>query len=146
MRLGGPVFDTYENPEQWSAAVHSLGYRAAYCPVDTGASREVIRAYEAATAKADIIVAEVGAWSNPLSSDPETCREALTLCQESLVLADAIGARCCVNISGSRGDRSDGPHPANLMPETFELIVDTVRAIIDVVKPTRTFYALETML
>ncbi len=145
MRLGGQVFESYDTPDQWVSAVRRLGYRAAYCPVDAGASVQVIRAYAAAAAQADIVIAEVGAWSNPLSADAETRRAALATCQEQLALADAIGARCCVNIAGSRGERWDGPHPANLTPETFELIVDTVRAIIDAVKPTRTFYTLETM-
>jgi sugar phosphate isomerase/epimerase len=62
-----------------------------------------------------------------------------------LALADAIGARCCVNIAGSRGVKWDGPDPTDLTPETFELIVETVREIIDAVQPTRTFYTLETM-
>jgi hypothetical protein len=60
-------------------------------------------------------------------------------------LADEIGARCCVNVTGSRGAYWDGPDPADLTPDTFYLIVETTRAIIDAVKPTRTFYTLETM-
>ncbi|MGC8862642.1 MAG: sugar phosphate isomerase/epimerase family protein, partial [Armatimonadota bacterium] len=39
----------------------------------------------------------------------------------------------------------DGPHPANLTPDTFSLIVETVREIIDAVRPRRTFYTRETM-
>jgi sugar phosphate isomerase/epimerase len=126
-------------------ALRRLGYRAAYCPVDARSSAETIRGYAAAAAQADVVIAEVGAWSNPLSPDAETRRAALSRSQEQLALAEAIGARCCVNISGSRGERWDGPHPANLTPETFALIVETVRAIIDAVKPTRTFYTLEPM-
>jgi sugar phosphate isomerase/epimerase len=67
------------------------------------------------------------------------------MCQERLALADKIGARCCVNISGSRGEKWDGPHPDNLAEDTFDLVVATVREIIDGVKPGRTFYTLETM-
>jgi sugar phosphate isomerase/epimerase len=145
MRLGGRVFDKYEDPDQWVRALRRLGYRAAYCPVDPGASAETIRAYAAAAVQADVVIAEVGAWSNPLSPDAETRRAALSRCQEQLALAEAIGARCCVNISGSRGERWDGPHALNLTPETFALIVETVRAIIDAVKPTRAFYTLEPM-
>jgi sugar phosphate isomerase/epimerase len=145
MRLGGRVFEEYEDAEQWVGAVRRLGYRAAYCPVDARASAETIRAYVAAAAQADVAIAEVGAWSNPLSPDAETRRAALSKCQEQLALAEAIGARCCVNIAGSRGERWDGPDALNLTPETFALIVETVRAIIDAVKPTRTYYTLETM-
>jgi sugar phosphate isomerase/epimerase len=91
------------------------------------------------------VIAEVGAWSNPLSPDEATRKAARLKCEQQLALADEIGARCCVNITGSRGERWDGPHPDNLTPETFDAIVETTRAIIDAVKPVRTTYALETM-
>ncbi len=145
MRLGGPIFEEASNPDQWVAAVRRAGYTAAFCPVDRGASDDVIAAYAKAAESADIVIAEVGAWSNPLSPDPGTRKAAMALCKESLALADRIGARCCVNISGSRGEQWDGPHPDNLTEDTFEMIVETVREIIDAVQPTRTFYTLETM-
>lgn len=145
MRLGGPVFTEYEGPDGWVEALRRLGYHAAYCPVSTEDDTATIRAYAEAASNADILIAEVGAWSNPLSSDSETRRAALVKCQEQLALADEVGALCCVNITGSRGDRWYGPHPDNLTPETFEMIVETTREIIDAVKPTRTYYTLETM-
>ena len=52
MRLGGPVFETYDGPEQWVAAVKRLGYSAAYMPVDMSAGEDTIRAYADAAAKA----------------------------------------------------------------------------------------------
>jgi sugar phosphate isomerase/epimerase len=91
------------------------------------------------------VIAEIGAWSNPLSPDERTRTAALELCKRRLELADRVGARCCVNIAGSRADTWDGPHPDNLSRETFALIVDTVREIIDAVEPRRTFYSLEPM-
>ena len=127
------------------AAVQALGYRAAYCPVDAKADNVLVRAYADAAQQADIIIAEVGAWSNPISPNDQTRRDAIVLCQKQLDLADRIGARCCVNIAGSRGEQWDGPYPDNLTSETFDLIVQTVREIIDAVRPTRTFYTLETM-
>jgi sugar phosphate isomerase/epimerase len=145
MRLGGPIFEEVTDPDRWVAAVRRAGYSAAFCPVARGSSDDVITAYAKVAESADIVIAEVGAWSNPLSPDPDTRKTAMTLCKESLALADKIGARCCVNISGSRGDQWDGPHPDNLTEDTFEMIVETVRKIIDAVRPTRTFYALETM-
>jgi len=69
-----------------------LGYRAAYCPVNAKASDDVVKAYERAAGKADIIIAEVGAWSNPISPDDKTRREALEKCRTQLALADRIGA------------------------------------------------------
>jgi sugar phosphate isomerase/epimerase len=62
-----------------------------------------------------------------------------------LHLADRIGARCCVNIAGSRGELWDGPSEKNFTDETFDMIVETTRGIIDDVKPTRTYFTLETM-
>ena len=143
MRLGGPVFGDVSTPELWIAALTECGYRAAYCPVAHDSPQ--IEAYAQAAIDADIMIAEVGAWSNPLSSDTETRRKAIAYCQQQLALADRVGALCCVNISGSRGDPWDGPHPDNLTDGTFNLIVETTREIIDAVQPHRAFYTLETM-
>ncbi len=145
MRLGGPLFQKHETPSQWVSAVRAAGYRAASCPLGTDASTEQIEAFAAAAGKEDIVIAEVGAWSNPLSPDPTTRDAALGKCKASLLLAERIGARCCVNIAGSRGEKWDGPCAQDLTEDTFSLIVVTVRDIIDSVRPTRTFYTLETM-
>jgi len=145
MRLGGPTFGDTSSPEKWIEALKAEGYSAAFCPVDANAADDVVRAYEEAARKADIVIAEVGAWSNPMSPDKDTRLKAVEHCTSQLALADRIGARCCVNISGSRGDQWDGPHPDNLTDETFDMIVRSVRGIIDAVKPTRTYYTLETM-
>jgi sugar phosphate isomerase/epimerase len=146
LRLGGPLFGNPKSPDEWVAALKTLGYRAAYCPVDTKASDAVVKAYEEAAKKADIAIAEVGAWSNnPISPDEKGRKESIANCQAKLALADRIGARCCVNVCGSRDPKNwDGPHPDNLKEETFDMIVESVRLIIDGVKPTRTFYTLET--
>jgi sugar phosphate isomerase/epimerase len=117
-----------------------MGVNGSYC-----ANGDAKRQYREIAKKYEIQLAEVGAWSNPISSIPEKRREGLELCKTSLALADELGARCCVNIAGSRGLRWDGPHPANLTSETFSMIVQSVREIIDAVKPSRSFYALETM-
>jgi sugar phosphate isomerase/epimerase len=91
------------------------------------------------------VIAEVGAWSNPLAPDEKTAAAALAHCKRCLALADRVGARCCVNISGSRGQQWDGPDPRNLTEDTFDRIVQCVREIIDEVAPTRADYTLETM-
>ncbi len=145
MRLGGPVFTSTADPDAWVKAHLSKGYTAAYCPIDASAPAELARAYAAVAEAAGIVIAEVGAWSNPISPDDDIRRKAIAHCQAQLDLADRIGALCCVNIAGSRDKQWDGPHPDNLTPDTFDLIVETVRAIIDAVKPTRAFYTLETM-
>lgn len=145
MRLGGPIFEKPADPVEWAAAVRRLGYRAAYCPLTETADDATVAAFAAAAADADLVIAEVGAWSNPLSPDPTVAAKALALCQARLDLAERIGARCCVNICGSRGEQWDGPHPDNLTPETFDRVVECVRAILDTVQPRRAAYTLETM-
>jgi sugar phosphate isomerase/epimerase len=143
--LGGPVFEKYQDPAGWVAALKKLGYSAAYCPVGADASDDVVKAYEKAAKDANIIIAEVGVWNNPISADEKTRKEALEKCRRQLHLADRIGARCCVNIAGSRGELWDGPSEKNFTEETFNMIVETTRGIIDDVKPTRTYFTLETM-
>jgi sugar phosphate isomerase/epimerase len=145
IRLGGPIFQKTDSPEAWVQAVQAQGYRAAHCPVSAEADAATVQAYAQAAERADIVIAEVGAWSNPMSRDEATRQAALEQCKRQLDLADRIGANCCVNIAGSCGERWDGPHPDNLTPETFEQIVATTREIIDAVQPTRTYYTLEAM-
>lgn len=145
IRLGGPAMEKYESPEEWVAIHQRLGYSAAYCPVDAKQSDDIVKAYAEAAKTANIIIAEAGAWSNPIDIDSDKALQALDHNRKQLALADRIGARCCVNISGARGEKWDGHHPDNLSQETFDLIVETVRKIIDDVNPTRTYYTLETM-
>jgi sugar phosphate isomerase/epimerase len=145
VRLGGPVFEKYKDPAAWVAALKKLGYSAAYCPLGADASDDVVKAYEKAAKEANIIIAEVGAWSNPISPDEKTRKEALEKCRQQLHLADRIGARCGVNLAGSRGEKWDGPSEKNFTDETFDMIVETTRGIIDDVNPIRTYFTLETM-
>lgn len=142
MRLGGPVFGGANDPEQWALQHKQLGYSAAYLP---GESIAQSMPYADAAKRHGIVVAEVGAWSNPLSADEQERRKALDLCIIRLDLAERTGARCCVNISGARGSQWDGPDARNLTDETFDMIVQLTRQIIDAVKPRRAFYTLETM-
>lgn len=146
LRIGVPLFEKYESPESWIQILKKLGCRAAYCPVGLDADLPTIKAYETAAKRADIVIAEVGAWSNPISPDTETAKAAFEKCVGSLQLAEDIGANCCVNIAGSR-DRENwsGPHEENFSEETFDQIVEVTRKIIDEVKPKRTFFTLEAM-
>lgn len=146
IRLGGPVFDPYEDPDEWIGILKSSGYRAAYSPVQPGTDDQVIRKYREAANRNDIVIAEVGAWSNPISPDEGEAAKAVEKCIRGLQLADQIEANCCVNVSGSRNEKYwAGPHEDNLSDEVFDLVVETTRKIIDAVKPTRTFFALEAM-
>jgi len=145
MRLGAPVFDKYESAEEWALLHEKYGYRAAYSPItnkdDLYKKDEFIKAAE----KHDIIIAEVGAWSNPISLDKAERKKAIEYCKNQLFVADEIGAKCCVNIAGNLGEVWDGHSRRNFSKEAFELIVETTRKIIDAVKPKRAYYTLEMM-
>lgn len=145
MRLGANIFGETGDPQSWAQAVKAKGYRAAYCPVKPDADDETVRAYADAAAEADIVIAEVGAWSNTISSDETERKRNIDKCIRCLDLSDRIGARCCVNITGTRAEAWHGPHPENLTAETFDLIVQVVREIVDAVQPTRSVYSLEAM-
>ncbi len=145
MRLGGPVNHTAGDPDSWVAALRAKGYGGAVFSLRHDAHPALVRDYATAAHDARIVIGEVGAWSNPISLDDEQRRTAIALCQAQLAMAEVIGARCCVNIAGSRAATWDGPDPDNLSDDTFALIVDTTREIIDAVTPTRTSYTLEMM-
>jgi sugar phosphate isomerase/epimerase len=145
LRLGAPIFSRFEGPDDWARAHLAKNYRAAYCPLPLDASDDTVQAFAQAAEKHDLLISEVGAWSNPLSPDPEVARAALEKCCAALDLADRLGASCAVNISGSRGEIWDGPHEKNLTFETFGAIVEISRKIIDAVKPKRAFWTLEAM-
>lgn len=146
IRLGGPLFTKYKDPGEWTEALSRAGYRAAYCPVDISASAEEIRAYKAEAYRADIVISEVGVWVNTISPDEQERKAAIDKCVKGLQLADEMGAMCCVNTSGSRNkDYWAGPHRDNLTQDTFDLVVETTRQIIDKVKPRLTFFTLEAM-
>jgi sugar phosphate isomerase/epimerase len=144
IRLGGLIDNTHD-VQAWIMEIQSLGYSAAFCPELPIEDSVLIASYRDAAKKANIIIAEVGAWSNPLSTDEVTRKKAIQYCQERLAVAELVGARCCVNIAGSLGNTWDGPHSQHFSNATFLLIVDTVREIIDAVQPQNTYYTLEMM-
>ncbi|MDA3823683.1 MAG: TIM barrel protein [Bacteroidales bacterium] len=146
LRLGGPVYGKYSGPDEWVHLLQKEGYRAAYCPIEPGATSDQIQAYANAAKKGDIVISEVGAWSNPISGNSDEANAAIKKCIEGLQLAEEIGANCCVNVSGSRNSEHwAGPHKDNLTEETFDMVVEVTRKIIDAVNPTRTVFALEAM-
>ena len=142
MRFGGPVFLDLFSPAAFVGQLKAAGYSAAGWPnVPEDAVDETVRAL----ADGDIVIAEVGAWSNPMDRDPEKRRAAVDTCKQRLALAERVGARSCVNIVGSKGAFWHGPCPVDLTGETFDEIVAVTREIVDAVQPERTAYCLETM-
>jgi sugar phosphate isomerase/epimerase len=141
----GTFIGKCRTPEELAARARLQGYTAVGVDGALTATPQARREYVEVMRRHELQIAEVGAWSNPISPLPEQRREALDHCKRQLALAEEVGARSCVNIAGSRGLKWDGPHPSNLTNETFDMIVQSVREIIDSVKPARTFYSLETM-
>jgi len=144
MRLGAPVFVQSRDPEEVAAAHRAEGYRAAYCPHWLGVEDEAeIRAVQRAFAAQDLVIAEVGAWGHLIHPDEAVGRKNREQAIRKLALADAVGARCCVDYTGTYGD--GWFHPRNLSTAAFDEIVAVVREIIDAVRPQRTVFALEMM-
>lgn len=146
VRLGGPVFNAPADPERLALAHRKLGYRAAYCPrIDLNDSQK-IRDTETAFAKHDVVIAEVGCWVNLMDADPEKRAANTKTVAEGLALAEAVGARCCVDIAGSFNKKSwFGPDPDNFSTRFFDEAVQNARKIIDAVKPKRAKFCYEMM-
>ena len=146
LRLGGPSFSNTQDPEELALAHRKLGYRAAYCPGVALNETDRIKALSEAFAKHDVVISEVGRWYNLLDADPQKRQKNLQTVTEGLALAEAIGARCCVDIAGSFSETSwFGPHPDNLSPRHFDATVENARKIIDAVKPKRARFSYEMM-
>jgi sugar phosphate isomerase/epimerase len=146
VRLGGPIFLRSEDPAELAREHRRLGYSAAYCPPADIKAPERIRAIEKAFAEENVVIAEVGAWKNMLDPDPAKRRANLDYVTERCAVADAVGARCCVDIAGSYNpDVWYGMHPKNLSKEFFDATVENCRHVLDAVKPKRTRFSIEMM-
>ncbi len=146
VRLGGPVFKQTADPNELALAHVALGYRAAYCPAVSMQEPAQVREFSAAFAKHGVVIAEVGRWVNLMDQDPAKRAENLKQVTDGLVLAEEIGAVCCVDIAGSRNPTIwYGPHADNLGKGFFDEAVHNARQIIDAVKPKRAKFAYEVM-
>ena len=147
IRLGGPIFIESDDPDALAREHRRLGYSAAYCPqIATLKNPDLLRAIQKSFASQDVTIAEVGAWKNMLDPDTEKRKQNLEYVVERCALAEAVGARCCVDIAGSFDpDTWYGPNPKNLSREFFDATVDNCRHVIDSVKPTRTRFTIEMM-
>lgn len=145
MRLGGSVMMPYNSPAEWLRYVKELRYSAVIFPVDSAADASTRRDYLACCRDNDLLIGEVGAWRNTMSTDDGERSAAIDYCKRQLELAEEVGANCCVNISGSIGTLWDGYHPALDTREIYDRVIETTQHIIDSVKPTRTAFTLEPM-
>jgi len=146
IRLGGPIFLKSDDPREMAREHRRLGYSAAYCPSAKADDAVRVRAIETAFAAENVVIAEVGAWCNMLDPDSEKRRKNLDYVIERMALADAAGARCCVDYAGSFSATIPwGPDPRNLSAEFLDATVENCRKIIDAVKPKRSVFTIEMM-
>lgn len=146
VRIGSPVFFPTDDPDAWAAAARKQRNRAVYAPKLSIGETDRINAFAEAARKHDLIFAEVGRWCNLMDADPEKRAKNLANVTEGLAVAEAIGARCCVDTAGSFDTETwYGPHPKNVSEEFFDLAVENARKIIDAVKPKRARFGYEIM-
>ncbi|MBM3752773.1 MAG: sugar phosphate isomerase/epimerase [Acidobacteria bacterium] len=146
VRLGGPIFLKSDDPAALAREHKRLGYAAAYCPAADVKNTPRVNAIEAAFKAENVVIAEVGAWKNLLDPDAAKRKENFDYVVSRMALAEAVGARCCVDIAGSFNDKVwYGPHKDNFTPRFFDATVENARKIIDAVKPRRAKFAFEIM-
>ena len=145
MRLGMNFGLKARSPEAWAEEMSSYGVKAACLPVDYHADFHEIEGYIQAAKDHDIVIAEVGAWCNPMSKDSREAAAAFEKCVQQLKLADYVGANCACNIVGSAGPIWDAYYPENYSEDFYKRIVETTQKIIETANPQKTFYAIEPM-
>ena len=146
MRFGAPILQPITSPAQWIDHLRQRHYGAAYSPVPPEADDATVLRYAEAARAAGIVVAEQGAWGvNALSTDAAEREKAIAHCIRQLEIAELLGARCCVALSGSRAAKWDAPHADNCSETSFAQVVENTQRIIDAVQPKRTFFTLEPM-
>lgn len=147
MRLGGPVFVKSADPAVLAKAHQDVGYRAAYAPSDLSVNdSDRVSATAKEFAARDVTIAEVGAWKNMLDPNSETRHQNIAYVTERLALAEALGARNCVDIAGSFNPTVwFGQDPKNLSQAFFDATVENCRRVIDAVNPKRARFTIEMM-
>ena len=148
VRLGGyglPVGS--DDPVAFARAHRDFGYSAAYVPATlTADDSAALAAFAKAFADADVLLAEIGIWRSLVPRDAAQRKANLAYAADKLAVADALGAGCAVTYIGSLDETAHArPVAANFTDEAFDAAVETARYLIDLVKPTRTKFALEMM-
>ena len=150
MLLGATIDDYMESPdpEALVSECRAKGYRAAAMPLAALDDAEAVRNIAAAFSNDGIVLAEMGAWVNPLHHDPERRKQNIDQITRVLALGDEVGAVCCTTVVGSYSEGNDwvahvGHHPENFSHRAFDEIVAWVRMVLDTVNPIRTKLTLE---
>lgn len=145
MRLGISTDFGKTDAVEWAKAIRESGCGSVVFPLNYTEPEEKILAYAEAAREQNLVIAEVGAWCNPIAPDPAEREAALKKTKEQLRLADRIGANCCANVAGSAGEKWAGAYRENFTKETWNLTVKTIQEIIDDVQPENTYYTIEPM-
>lgn len=81
MKLGISMTLPHDSPENWAEKHRAEGLEAVVFPCDYKTPVKIIDRYVSAAADAGLCIAEVGAWSNPMSPDKIKRQNSITLCQ-----------------------------------------------------------------
>jgi len=145
MRLGILMNFPHKSPEEWAHLHREAGLSSIVFPCEHDTPVSVIDAYVKACKDYDLLIADVGAWKNLLTPDEKERKANFDYCRHQLELADYVRAKCCINISGAKGEIEDGAYKDNYSNETYAEIIETVQKLIDSAKPKNTYFTLEPM-
>lgn len=148
MRIGAYIMRECRNAEEYIQMLRMKGYRAAYCPNYLHDARQTaeIEELKRGLRENDIVLAEVGAWVNPLSPKFKEQKEAEMYLIERLALAESLEAKCCVNVLGSlSGDYWYAPCVENFQDGFIKRAVEVYRRVIDAVQVKHTKMTFEIM-
>lgn len=145
MRLGVSTSFKHDNPADWADKMVKLGLKSVVFPVDSSAPEGLVDEYVKAAHESNLLIAEVGIWRNGIATDEAERRKNLEYSINQMLLADRVGARCCVNVAGSPGPIWDGAYRENFSKEMWNKTVKMVQTIIDEAKPSKSFFSIEPM-
>ena len=145
MKLGISASWKHSSPADWAKKMTALGCTAVVFPTDYRSDAALIDEYIKEAKAHNLVIAEVGAWCNPLASDKEEREKSMERCIGQLQLADYVGAKCCVNVTGAAGEKWDGAYKENFDGAFYEKTVECIKTIIERANPKNTFYTIEPM-
>lgn len=146
MLLGGTVAGNWSSLEEWEALLVRSRFKAITAPFNYRTPTGEIEAYCDICERLGVVIAEIGVWKNLFDPNSIKAAEALDYAKGQLALADKLGIACCVNIAGTASDAGwDAADKSNFTDETWHRIIESVRDILDSVKPVRAYYCLEPM-
>lgn len=145
MRLGTSSPLSHDSVQEWAAKQKELGCRSLVFPLNCEADDALIDEYAKEARANDLLIAEVGIWRNAMSLDPDERQRNRDYTVAQLKLADRLGARCAVNVTGAFGPVWEGGYKANFTPEAREEIVKMIREVIDRAEVSNTYFTVEPM-